>query len=392
MLGKDYHCLNECLSAATPYLFKEFNGLRELKVKFNLYLSKITNALCIIENIDKVRFMSSKLLNKNSTIFNYVIAQHSLNNCTERSDLPTIFYAIDNTYAPYAAVSLQSLLDNTKSKNFNVIIFSFGIENNYREVFLRLAEQSEVSMLAVVLNKKLVDGFHESKHISNAAYLCALLPDLIQSKIALFIDADTIFLGDVFDLLEIGEKVEILAACEENKDKSHHARLDLKIESPYVNTGLLLCNTDAWRHQAIYEQVKNTNKERGLTEYHDQDLINIIFENKLELLNEKWNKRRVGTTKPYTHEDFHSKQGMIHFNGSIKPWMAWAKAEDREFYRSYAEHVLTNSRWFIEEPRNINEMKNLALQLENEGKLNKANLILKKIIYAYEQAFQQQRN
>jgi lipopolysaccharide biosynthesis glycosyltransferase len=84
-----------------------------------------------------------------------------------------------------------------------------------------------------------------------------------------------------------------------------------------------------------------TNKMANIIKYLDQDILNIIFENKKVLLDLKWNVQQTaffdtGSTQYSENEIEYAREHpyIIHFSGATKPWQAgclnplW-----REYYR-----------------------------------------------------------
>src|SRR5690606_38561245 len=127
-----------------------------------------------------------------------------------------IYFAIDEAYAPYCAVTLCSLLKNCKNYSFNILIFSLGLSDESIKRFRDVCKQFNAGACHVSISQTVVAEFHESRHITKATYLSVLLPRIISSTIALFLDADLLVLSDINELLAEAKNMKLVAACEAN--------------------------------------------------------------------------------------------------------------------------------------------------------------------------------
>lgn len=158
----------------------------------------------------------------------------------------------------------------------------------------------------------------------------------------LYLDPDIYIMRSVINFYETDIDKHYIAACGHFKgiiNKFNFARLNLDSERQerYINSGIMLMNIEAIRHdftiQSILESLKDNMQKLWLG---DQDLINILFGSNMILLDEKLYNMDERTYKYNKNEfnlsDIENNTAIIHYNGKYKPWLNGYKGVLDRFY------------------------------------------------------------
>lgn len=146
-----------------------------------------------------------------------------------------------------------------------------------------------------------------------------------------------------------------LAACEDPfiEYSSYKNMLGLNPQHKYFNAGVLLLNLKKWRELDIFNLAVSIIQGKEL-KYQDQDILNIIFENKVYYLDSRFNFTR-------NHREQIKKQGnknpvittmpiaIYHYVGSRKAWHAKCTLNRSSlFEKLYNELINPPLEWKIE--------------------------------------------
>ena len=204
-------------------------------------------------------------------------------NDIKREGIP-IFYASDEKFAPYVAVSMASILHNTNSY-INFYVIDGGIRDSTKNMIKLLSKDfSNFSIEFIKINKnEIFKNFREIETISLDTYsrflISSLKPNL---KRVIYLDADTIVLDDISKLYNEDLEGYTIGAVSEFGDATFKIleNLNIKKSHKYFNAGVLLIDLKKWREDNITEKLFKINKEyfKKIT-YLDQDILNKAFEN-----------------------------------------------------------------------------------------------------------------
>lgn len=128
-------------------------------------------------------------------------------------------------------------------------------------------------------------------HVSKACFLRFLIPKVFpELDRALYIDFDTLCLGDISELYNTDFENNYLIACRGHKHSDIQAK---QLGLPYyINSGVLLYNIPLMNKENYFQQILN--KWRGSLGKQepfsaDETIINFVFHEKIKLVSEKWN-------------------------------------------------------------------------------------------------------
>jgi lipopolysaccharide biosynthesis glycosyltransferase len=203
---------------------------------------------------------------------------------------------------------------------------------------------------------ELVAAYPVSHHISTAAYLRLLLPELLPDEVnrVLYLDSDMLVRHDVSSLWEapLGDfgvaavqdlaapwidaqvaasnykaALPLLAAA---RPIPNYKQLGLRPTAMYFNSGLLVMNIDLWRRERFAEQVFRCLEEhREHVLWWDQYALNVVFADRWQQLDPRWNQGsqvfvypswEISPLQQDLFEKVKHDPWIIHFCSPAKPW------------------------------------------------------------------------
>ena len=205
-----------------------------------------------------------------------------------------IVYASDDNFAEIMGVSMLSLFENNKNESEIVVyILDSDIKDDNHEKLESLANQYG-RQLVFVSTKNVSGQLNSVKQDRGGAsqfarlFLSKLLPDTCER--VLYMDCDTIIRHPLEDLYETDFEGKIVCGVMDCISKQHRARLGLKENSTYINSGMMLIDLCSWRDQHIEEKIETVIKKfNGCVPYADQGIVNLALQNRIKCVHPKYN-------------------------------------------------------------------------------------------------------
>lgn len=217
----------------------------------------------------------------------------------------SIVFSFDNKYCRYFAPLLQSLIEYSNGEKFDIIVFNSDITtNNHKLLQSMLPENFSLRFFDIsdfisanFSSIKLKSVHNWSVEIYNRIFIPLLMP--LYKKV-LYLDTDVIINNSLKELFNIDfENKQILAVkdataqilhLKEFEERYKHIKhcLNLKNETNYFNSGMLMFNIPSI-DKSEYKQLVEKAFEQEKLLYPDQDILNVIFENKVKFVSTKWN-------------------------------------------------------------------------------------------------------
>lgn len=196
------------------------------------------------------------------------------------------------------------------------------------------------------------ENLYEHSHFSKAIYYRLFAPEIFEKhdKI-IYLDADIVANADISELFDVDITGYLLAGTHDpefskcyymdwNESKNYADKI-LKMKNPYnyLQSGVLIMNLKQMREANFVNHVLAILKEFPKLRYPDQDVLNIICENKIKFLDLSWNMEwhvpfhyedyqwRMPTRDYYNYIEARRNLKIIHYSGNIKPW----KEPNRQF-------------------------------------------------------------
>lgn len=264
-----------------------------------------------------------------------------------------IFFATDDNYAPYMAVSIRSLLENA-DKNYLYkiyILISSLSEENQSSIKSLKTEFSEISFVCIKEELDKVSGMLSMRdYYSKATYYRFFIAKLFpQYNKVLYLDCDIVVTGDISRLYRQYLGDCLVGAVQDEVINDIPVFCDyveqvVGVQScNYFNAGILLMNTKAFRAEKIEDKFVKLLNFYKFTVAQDQDYLNVICKERVKYLNLGWNKTA------FHNPLFNNRYlGIIHYKMNWKPWHfndveyqdEFWKYADMTPYASYIHNVL----------------------------------------------------
>ena len=263
-----------------------------------------------------------------------------------------IFFAVDDGYIPFLAVTLQSIVEKSKEEYYYVvkILYTNISEENKEKINKYKRENIEIEF--VNLNyyiEKVKDKLYTRDYFSMTTYFRLFISNLYpQYNKAIYLDSDIVLLTDVAELYmqDIGDNLVGAVAddiIQQNEVFQENVEKVVGVASykTYFNAGMLIMNLDELRKTDFQGKFLYLLETVKYSVVQDQDYLNRICKGRVKLLDKSWNVM-PNATKDINEADIK----LIHYNYQYKPWhydnipyakYFWDLAKKTEFYNKLAE-------------------------------------------------------
>lgn len=256
-----------------------------------------------------------------------------------------IFYACDNNFVKYTVVSLHSMMKNAKSdEKYHIYVLNTNISEEMKKQLLDMQnEQFEVSFEDVTgYLESISDRLPLRHYYTKTTYFRLFIAEMFpQYDKAIYIDSDTVVLGDIAELYntDIGdclvgackeqamEQVDVYGTyCEEVVGVSRHN---------FFNAGMILINCAAWREKRLLDRFIECLCEYNFIVTQDEDYLNLICKDHVYWLDQRWNTEiTAGLDYPYDVREAH----ILHYIMVNKPWH-YEECRCADIFWSYADET-----------------------------------------------------
>ena len=272
-----------------------------------------------------------------------------------------IFFTIDDSYAPFLAVALNSAIKNSDpQRNYKAVVLyqDLGADNISRLQSLQ-TENFKIELMPIRANMEALDDRMSNRlrcdYFTLTIYFRLFIPSMFpQYDKGIYIDSDVVLTDDIAKLFDIDIGENYIGACNDLSIADipplvAYTEKAVGVNAKeYINSGVLLMNLKKMRDDDLEGHFLSL-----LNKYHfdsiapDQDYLNAMCNGKIYYLEEKWD------TMPNDAKPMLTETSLIHYNLFSKPWcydgiqyeeQFWNYAQDcgfiyeiREFKASYTE-------------------------------------------------------
>ena len=272
-----------------------------------------------------------------------------------------IFFTIDDSYAPFLAVALNSAIKNSDpQRNYKAIVLyqDLGADNISRLQSLQ-TENFKIELMPIRANMEDLDDRMSNRlrcdYFTLTIYFRLFIPSMFpQYDKGIYIDSDVVLTDDISKLFDIDIGENYIGACNDLSIADipplvAYTEKAVGVNAKeYINSGVLLMNLKKMRDDDLEGHFLSL-----LNKFHfdsiapDQDYLNAMCNGKIYYLEEKWD------TMPNDAKPMLTETSLIHYNLFSKPWcydgiqyeeQFWNYAQDcgfideiREFKASYSE-------------------------------------------------------
>lgn len=266
----------------------------------------------------------------------------------QNDDNINICFSSSNQYMQHLAVSITSVLKNTKtSKNIDIYVLNNGgLTTKNKKKLSSLAKlKDNVHIYFLTVDKTIFENFFMQKksHFSQETYYRYVIPKMLNNLNKLiYLDCDLVVNADIEELYNTKLNENYIAAVQDVIGRDNQKRLKLDTNNYYCNAGVLVMNLEKMRNDDIQSKlIKCTEERKAEIWWLDQDVINIVLEGKIKYLDLAWNLQYFypGEYMDFDVEQFEQAKKnpkIIHFIGHIKPWNILSS---RPFEKEYFKYL-----------------------------------------------------
>lgn len=264
----------------------------------------------------------------------------SLSQYGKKAEIP-IFFACDEDFVKYTMVSMKSIMENAdRSRKYHIYILHMGITEATQAKVLAMADEVFAIDFVDVTDKmkSIADKLPIRDYYSNTTYFRLFIPDMFpQYRKALYIDSDTIVVGNIAELydhklgkLYAGVCPDRVVAQTDILGDYVEKVLGVK-RTRYFNAGVMLMNCSQFRENHLLDEFLEMLHVYLFVVAQDQDYLNLICKNQVLYMEPKWNAQVFGELACPEEE-----VGLFHFNMAAKPWH-YEDCRLAEYFWKYAK-------------------------------------------------------
>lgn len=244
----------------------------------------------------------------------------------KNKDTVNLFFACDDNYLPFMAITLDSLINNCdKTREYQVYVLNNGLNEENKEKIKNqfTSKNFKIEYCDVSSElKEISDRLHTRDYYSKSTYYRLFTPTMFPNlNKALYLDCDIVIRGDISKLYDTPLETNLVGAVHDSFVDTHKAlqmyvenRVGVKPYTKYFNAGVLLMNLEEMRKFDFKDKFLNLLSLIKFDVAQDQDYLNAICCDRVTLINEEWN------FMPLENKKKSDKVNLIHFNLDYKPW------------------------------------------------------------------------
>jgi lipopolysaccharide biosynthesis glycosyltransferase len=270
-----------------------------------------------------------------------------------------IIYSCDNNYSWLAGISMLSLFENNKHiEILDVYIFIDNVEEENCNKLMSISRAYNRRLELINIKDLDISEQLYTKRWPKSAYArlyaVKLLPNNIKS--ALYLDCDTIVLGDLSYFANENFEEHIVYGVKDCISGGYKRNIGLKSNATYINSGIIVLNMEKWRKLDITSIVSGFYEKFGdKSSYADQGFINGAFSNDIGVLDLKYNVitlyymysyKEVLTlrhpTNFYDEKEFNNAKSnpvIIHYTTFMRIIRPWFKGSQHPYAKSFDDYL-----------------------------------------------------
>lgn len=257
-----------------------------------------------------------------------------------KKNIIPIFFACDDNFVKFTIVTLTSIIENaSKDYLYNVHILNTNISEDMKEVVYKLQNENfriefnDVTEYLDSISDRLPIRDYYSKTTYFRLFIAEMFPNYNK---AIYIDSDTIVLGDISKLYNHNLKNNYVGACneqamvQEDVFGTYVERVLGISRNRFFNAGMILINCIQFRKNNVLDRFIKLLGEYNFVVTQDEDYLNLICKDRVLWIDQSWNTEVFGTI-PVKEEDIN----MIHYIMVSKPWH-YSNCRLQDYFWKYA--------------------------------------------------------
>lgn len=263
-----------------------------------------------------------------------------------------IAVTVDENYVYPLKVMLYSLFTSQKEPVTVFLVYARIRKKSLRELNA-LCVAYGAKFQGIRVENDVFDHAPVRMHFTKEMYYRLILPWLLPNEDrVLYLDPDIIINGSLDTLWEMeldgasfaaaGDRLIMLLGAK--------ARSELKEDTVYVNSGVILMDLERIREEKSQEEILSFLIERRADlSFPDQDIINILWEGQIKQIDDAYNLNpNILYLKEYLKMPWNTHSWkIIHYMGSDKPWKGGYMGSMYALWAKSEWHVYPEKRWKI---------------------------------------------
>lgn len=257
------------------------------------------------------------------------------------SNIIPIFYACDDNFVKYTLVSMKSIIENaSKDYQYVIHILNTNVCEEMKEIAYNMANENfkvefcDVTEYLKSINDKLPIRDYYSKTTYYRLFIAEMFPEYDK---AIYIDSDTVVLGDMSELYSYDLGDNYVGAANEQvmiqvDTYGEYVEKVLGINRhQFFNAGLIIINCDQFRKNHVLDQFVQLLHTYNFIVTQDEDYLNLICKDKVCWIKQQWNTEVFGEIA-YDESTF----CLLHYIMVSKPWH-YEGCRYEEYFWKYAK-------------------------------------------------------
>lgn len=234
-----------------------------------------------------------------------------------------VLVSVNTKFLKYLKVMLKSLYENNMEKHNVYLLYSSLTENELLDLECFVGSLSESKLYAIRVDETQFKNLPPLRSQFSVEILYRVLAPFLLNEInkCIWIDADVVVNADIHEFYNQPMKGKSIAVVEDNIPKKNliasKKRLGMKEQTTYFNSGIILFDLaqirKSWTKEKVFKVIDSISDK---IVWHDQDILNVMFEDDKCVCDRKWNYQVKHNSKEIDCEE----PAIIHFVGIIKPW------------------------------------------------------------------------
>ncbi|OCG13955.1 glycosyltransferase family 8 protein [Gilliamella apicola] len=278
-----------------------------------------------------------------------------------------IALGFDDNYALPAGVTILSVINNTPNYNLHFHLFVDKVSNSNIDKFKQLANDKIAITLYYLNNNFKINPKTLVLHITTiSTCIRFIMPEILESKTdrLIYLDSDVICLQSLAKLSQYNIENYIAGVITDTKDMQQTISKMYQIDSTkYFNAGVLLINTKKWCEENISKKALELINDGNVYKFADQDVLNILLENRTLLLPIKFNTKIKISIDAHQEKEIRPYTVVLHYISQNKPWF-------KVYQSKIFDHYFQLSPWKNETlplSGNSSSIRNYAKYLMKQG-------------------------
>jgi len=286
------------------------------------------------------------------------------------TDTVHIAYVLSREFLVPFMASATSVVENASVENLQITVLhkkqELGPEHQQK-----IREQISCSVRFVGISDGRLQALDNPRFGVEAFYKLLVPQALAPAHKAIYLDCDTIVLGDIAELYDVDVSDHVLAAVQDvwipyvsaPDGVLRWEQLGYEADTPFFNSGVLLLNLRRLRRMDLVERTKvyvQAHRER-MNKMGDQEVQNALLAGRWKELDLAWNvlppvyrrsrrsSLRLLEEKGLCESDVTSRAKIIHYTGFLeRPWKPESLYARRQPHpaRSIFNRYVRRSGWF----------------------------------------------